>query len=243
MDCLEFRRRLGAEPHARDRDLLAHRDSCAACMAAWERAQHFEHTLLDALTVPVPAGLAERALLAQATGERRQHRRRWQWGWAIAASLLVAVAGGGIAWRHMDAQSLPALAVAHMHGEMASLDLTRPIPAQAVVAGFAGRKTALRGPLPTGTTYVHDCEVGPYTAVHLVSRDDDASVAVLYLPHKQVGARRDFRRDGWRGREVPLERGTLVLLTDRSDKPPFDAIEQAWRLAIDGLGGPRVSVL
>ena len=60
MDGLEFRRRLGAEPHSRAAELLAHRDRCAACAAAWERAQAFERELHAALEVSVPEGLAER---------------------------------------------------------------------------------------------------------------------------------------------------------------------------------------
>ena len=65
-----------------------------------------------------PPGLAERILLAQATGERRQHMSRRRIALALAASLLVAVAGGGLLWRQMDAHTLPALAVAHMPGEI-----------------------------------------------------------------------------------------------------------------------------
>ena len=72
MDCLEFRRRRAAEPQSRDPELLAHRDSCAACTAAWERAQVFERELLAALEVPVPAGLAahQQARLVRLDGDQ-----------------------------------------------------------------------------------------------------------------------------------------------------------------------------
>jgi len=241
MDCLEFRRRLGAEPRSRDPELLAHRDGCAACRAAWERAQSFEHALHGALDVPVPAGLAERVLLAQATGERQHVVRRRRVAFALAASLLVAIGGGGLAWHQLDARSLPALAVAHMPGEIRSLDLVRPIGAPAIAAGFADRGVRLRGPAPADVTYVHDCPVGPYKTVHLVSRVDGTPVAVLYLPHKQVARARDFHRDGWHGRIVPLAHGTLVMLTDRGGARPFDAVARDWRVAIDGEGDARVA--
>lgn len=242
MDCLEFRRRLGAEPQSRDPALLAHRRDCPACAAAWERAQAFEHELQAALDVSVPEGLAERVLLAQATGERRlQSRRRHRIGYALAASLLLALGMGGYALHRRDAGSLPALAVAHMPGEIGSLDLVRPISAQAIAAGFADRGIRLRGPLPAGVTYVHDCPVGPYKTVHLVSRIDDMPVAVLYVPGKQVPQARDFQRGGWSGRIVPLQRGTLVMLTDRQGARPFDTVAQGWRLAIDGSDAARVA--
>lgn len=247
MDCLEFRRRLGAEPQARDARLQAHRDECAACTAAWERAQQAERELLAALEIPVPAGLAERVLLAQATGERRQHVRRRRMALAMAASLLIVVAAGGLIWRQLDAHSLPALAVAHMPEEIHSLDLTRPVDAQAITGGFTYRGVHLHGPLPDDVTYVNDCPVGPYRTVHLVSRVDDVSVAVLYVPGQHARTARDFHRDGWRGRVVPLQHGLLVLLTDRTGKRPFnavaDTVAQDWRVAIDGLGEQRVGQL
>lgn len=247
MDCLEFRRRLAAEPQARDPELDAHRDGCTACAAAWERAQQGERELLAALQVPLPAGLVERVLLAQATGASRQHVRRRRLALALAASLLLGVVGGGLLWRRQDAHSLPALAVAHMPEEIHSLDLTRPISAQAINKGFAVRGLHLRGPLPGDVTYVHDCPVGPYLTVHLVSRVDNTSVAVLYVPGEHAGVMRNFDRDGWRGRIVPLQHGRLVLLTDRANRQTFDrvatTVSRDWRVAIDGLGGPRVTEL
>ena len=247
MDCLEFRRRLAAEPQSRDAGLQAHRQACAACSAAWERAQQGESELLAALQVAVPTGLAERVLLAQATGANRQHLRRRRVALALAASLLLGVVGGGLFWRRQDAHSLPALAVAHMPEEIHSLDLTRPISAQAINEGFAVRGLHLRGPLPGNVTYVHDCPVGPYLTVHLVNRVDNTPVAVLYVPGEHAGATRNFDRDGWRGRVVPLQHGRLVLLTDRANRRTFDQVADTlsrdWRVAIDGLGGPRVTEL
>jgi hypothetical protein len=134
-----------------------------------------------------------------------------------------------------------------MPEEIRSLDLTRPIDAQAIDAGFAYRGVHLRGPLPDDVTYVHDCPVGPYRTVHLVSRVGDQSVAVLYVPGQHAGAAHDFHRDGWHGRVVPLQHGLLVVLSYRIGKHPFnavaDTVAQDWRIAIDGLGEQRVSQL
>ena len=128
MNCLDFRRRITAEPRSRDADLMAHRDTCKeGCAAFWQRAQRFEDDFESMLAIPVPDGLADRILLAQATGERRRQlgmRRAWM---GMAASVLIAFAGVGMLWRHMDANSLPALAVAHMPGEIDSLSLTQPM--------------------------------------------------------------------------------------------------------------------
>ena len=239
MDCLEFRRRLGADPQARDPDMAAHRVGCAACAAAAARAQRFEQALLDALNVPVPAHLSERVLFAKATAERHQFVRRRRMALAIAASLILAVGIGGVTWRQSYAQSLPVLAIAHMPGEISTFALTRPVADQAVIAGFAARQVALKGFVPPNTTYVQDCPVGAYATVHLVSRIDGQSVAMLYFPHKRA-ERKDFNRDGWQGREVPLAQGTLVMLTNRGGTRSFDQLEWAWRAAIDGPGEQRL---
>jgi hypothetical protein len=234
MDCLEFRRILAATPRAQDPTMGAHRNACPACQSAWEQAQRFEDELLGALQVPVPEGLTERILLAQTTGRRQRSARGRRGLLALAASLLVALGLGAATWQQIDARSLPALAVAHMPPEISSLALTQPISAQAVANGFAGRNLPLPGPVPAGTTYVHDCMVGPYPAVHMVTRRDGEPVVVLYLPDKRVARARNFARHGWVGREMPLDRGSLVLLTNGGNRAPFHAVASAWRQAIEG---------
>jgi Protein of unknown function (DUF3379) len=236
MNCLEFRRRIGAEPRSRDPELLAHRDSCKdGCAAFWQRAQRFDDDLEAALAIPLPEGLVDRILLAQATGERRRQvgmRRAWM---AMAASVVIAFAGVGMLWRQNDLNSLPALAVAHMPGEMDSLSLTRPMTDAQVEAGFTGRATRLKGPMPAGVTYVRDCTVGPYPAVHLVTRMNDEPVVALYMPGKMDTAPGTFERDGWEGRQMPLHGGTLVVMAQRgASRGAMDAVERGWRAAIEG---------
>lgn len=235
MNCLDFRRRLTAEPRSRDADLMAHRDTCKeGCAAFWQRAQRFEDDFEAALAIAVPEGLADRILLAQATADRRRQvgmRRAWM---AVAASLLIAVGGAGVLWRSTDATSLPALAVAHMPDEIDTLELTRPITDAQVEAGFTGRALRLKGPAPTHVTYVHDCMVGTYPAVHVVTRMNDEPVVALYMPGKMSEKSTEFHRDGWDGREIPLTGGTLVVLAQGASRKTMDAVAQGWRSAIEG---------
>lgn len=239
MDCLEFRRRLGAEPRSDAADMRAHRARCPLCQAAWQRAQAFEDHLLQAMRVPLPENLIDRLLLTQNTAQRQRWRRRRPW-LAAAASLVLALGAGGYAWHYQDMHSLPAMAVAHMPEEIASLDLTRPLSHSAVADGFAGQGVNLRGQVPFGTTYVHDCMVGPYRAVHLVTRRDHEPVVVLYLPRHPVKSMRQFQRQGWIGREQPLGQGSLVVLTNRGSARPFDAVAREWSQAIQGQRDPNL---
>ena len=61
---------------------------------------------------------------------------------------------------------------------------------------------------------------------------------VLYLPGKHVARVRDFRRQGWVGRTLPLGPGSLVLMTNRGNRAPFPALARAWRRAIEGPATP-----
>lgn len=235
MDCLEFRRRLAAEPGARDAEFLAHRDSCrAGCTESWWRAQRFERQLRNALqSVDAPEDLGERVLLAQATSLRGRLRHRWQIGLALAASLLVALVVAGYAWnlRTADGGPLAGMAIAHVRSEAFSLTLTRPIDATQIRPVFAKRGVTLRN-VPAHAVFAADCRVGPYRAVHLVLRENGSPITVLYVVGHRIADARDFSRAGWQGREVPIGNGTLVLLGNGS--AGFAAAERAVADAVLG---------
>jgi hypothetical protein len=241
MNCLEFRRLLGSDPYSQDPEMLAHRETCSACAAVWQRAQRFEQELAAALVVPVPEGLADRILLAHTTGIRqRQVTRRRSW-MAMAASLVLACAGGGLVWQQTEARSLPAMSVAHVLGEIRSMDQTVALPEQDVAEVLAARGQTMHGPAPAGVTYVHECNVGGHPAAHFVTRMDNEAVAALYMPHVMGTKPETFTRDGWKGREVQMHDGTLVLLAQVDDKHAMDVAEAGWRMAIDGPGGALLS--
>ena len=233
MDCLEFRRRLGSEPRLRDGAALAHQRGCASCADAAARAQAFDAALARALAVPVPDGLAERILLAQLTGARRDGRRRRRAGWlALAAAASLALAFGIARKPQLEPASLQELVVAHVNGpERVVMQQITPVPAAAVERAFANRGVALQS-VPDGVTYVHECPVGDYRSVHMVMPEHGAPVSVLYIVDHRAAAPGDFQRAALRGREVSIADGTLVLLAQADSR--FDAIERSWRNAIEG---------
>lgn len=232
MDCLEFRRRLVGEPRSRDPAFLAHRDSChAGCTEAWWRAQRMERRIDNALSIDVPVNLAERILLAHFTRTRARMRRRWQ-GFAIAASLLMALGLGTFAIdRRPNVDPLPAMSIAHLPGEAMSLTRTQPLGESALRQGFAESGLVLRA-MPDDAVYVHDCVVGPYRVLHLVFREGAEPVIALYFVDHSIAHARDFHRAGWRGREMPLGNGTLVLLS--ADARGFTNVERDMRNALQG---------
>lgn len=225
MDCLEFRRRLAADPRTRAGDFTAHRDSChAGCTEAWWRAQRLEKRIENALAIEPPPNLAERIVLAQATRARMRRRQAWL-GWAAAASLAVAAGIGAFGWqRNAAADPLPALSVAHLHAEAFALAGTQPVTAADLRENFAARGLTLHA-VPAGAVFVRDCDLGRYRTVHLVFRVDNEPVTALYFVDHAVARARDFKHAGWQGREVPVAHGTLLLLG--ADARAFAQVERS----------------
>lgn len=228
MNCLEFRRRLGIDPQCGEVDFVRHRQDCARCAEACERAIGFESALRRALAVAPPPQLAESILLAQATRQQRQrqHYRRGAM-LALAASVVLAF---GIGMR-VEATPLSTQAVEHLREEAAVLTRTKLIPATLVQAAFATRGIALHS-IPGGISFVGCCPMQRHLTVHMVMPGGSGPVTVIYVVDDHERGREDFQRDGWQGRSVPMGQGTLVMLAQ--DANQFDRVESVWRAALQG---------
>jgi len=229
MNCLDFRRQLNIDPHDEAAEFARHRQECARCAEAHERALSFEQTLTKALHVPVPAQLADSILLAHATRQQQQSEKRLRRGGvlALAASILL---GFGIIAMHGEAKPLPQLMVEHLNKEAFVLAMRQPVSDGEVRTAFTESGIALTS-VPEGISFVYCCPVGSYHSVHLVMPEREGPVTVLYLVEDVVKQRENFVQDGWRGRAVPMAHGTLVLLA--RDSSDFDQIESSWRAALD----------
>jgi len=230
MNCLEFRRQLGVDPHFAGAEFVRHRQECARCAEAGGRALEFEAALRRALSVEASPQLAESILFAQATQQRQRRHAYLRRGGllALAATLVLAV---GVGMR-VEANPLPAQAVAHLRGEPEALVLTAPLPAQSIREAFAKRGIALVHTVPGDVVYAACCPMGKHLTVHMVVASQGDPVTVIYLVGDRVPQDGDFEHDGWHGRSVPLEHGTLILLAH--DSGQFDRIVGEWRSALQG---------
>jgi len=228
MNCLEFRRRLGIDPQCSEMDFSRHRQECARCAEACERANGFEGVLRRALAIAPPPQLAESILLSQATRQQRQ-RQNYRRGamLALAASVVLAL---GIGMR-VEARPLSAQAVEHLREETVVLTWTTPVSATSVQAAFATRGISLRS-VPDGISFVGCCPMERHLTVHLVMPGGNGPVTVIYVVDDHEPSREDFQRNGWRGRSIPMGQGTLVLLAQ--DASQFDHVESVWRAALQG---------
>jgi hypothetical protein len=227
MNCLEFRRELLVHPQSSDAAFQRHLHECLRCAEAQQRALTFEGQLKSALAIAPPPQLAEAILLRQATAQK-VHGQRLRRGGALLALAAGVVLAIGIGIRS-QAQPLPELVVQHLNSEAVVLSMTQPLPETDIRNAFAQLGVHVEH-LPAGVSFVACCPVGHYASVHLVMPQTNGPVTVLYLTDVAQQARKDFVRDGWLGRSVPLAHGTLVLLAH--DASRFDQIEGQWRAAL-----------
>lgn len=227
MNCLEFRRELLIHPYSAGADFVRHARDCPRCAEAQQRAFAFEAALKSALAVPAPPQLAETILLKQAT-EHQRSRQRWRRGGGVLALAAGVVLAFGIGM-HIQAQPLSQVSVDHLKSEAFVLSMTKPLPEAKIRKAFADLGVAV-GELPAGISFVACCPVGRYSSVHLLMPQANGPVTVLYLIDDQHESRKDFVREGWLGRSVPLAHGTLVLLGH--DASQFDQVENQWRTAL-----------
>jgi len=228
VNCLEFRRELQIHPQSNDAEFVRHVHECTRCAEAQQRALAFEGALKSALAVPAPAQLAEAILLKQATAQQhaRQQLRRGSALLALAAGVVLAF-GIGLRTR---AEPLADLAVTHIDSEAFVLAMTKPVSNDNIRRAFESLGVSVSAELPADVSFVGCCPVGRYSAVHLVMPQANGPVSVLFVVDDSRETRRDFVRDGWLGRSVPMANGTLVLLGH--DAGRFDRIENQWRTAL-----------
>lgn len=228
MNCLEFRRQLSIDPQCSEVDFVHHRQECARCAEASERANGFEGSLRQALAIAPPPQLAESILLAQATRQQRQ-RQQYRRGAVLALAAAVVLAFGiGI---RVEARPLSTQAVEHLREEAEVLTWTKLVPPESVREAFATRGIALQN-VPDGISFVGCCPMERHLTVHMVMPGGNGPVTVIYVVDDHEPARKDFQRDGWHGRSIPMGQGTLVLLAQ--DGAHFDHVESIWRAALQG---------
>lgn len=154
--------------------------------------------------------------------------------WRIAAGFLLLLGAAGFsfqAWRM--SRPLSELAIAHLAHEPHALAARADIPAPLIAAAFRDAGAALTT-TPARADYLRNCNVGGRPAVHLVVQRPEGPVTLLYVVAGEPTPRGEFAQRGMKGRTVPLDGGTLVLLA--SEDRSFDELEREWRHAITGFG-------
>ncbi|MGQ0384695.1 MAG: DUF3379 family protein [Gammaproteobacteria bacterium] len=203
MNCLEFRRQVGAEPASSGPLLDAHRRECPAC-ARWQNELH----AMDALIARALA--IDPGRLARPKGAAAPFRPRQRY-YAIAASIVVGLAVGFALLVSAPRESLAREVLDHVAHEPGALVATGPVPAEALAAVLDPEGTRLRpgvGDVSFAARCLHQGHVVP----HLVVRTAQGAVTVLLLRHREVDGPEHFEEQGFSGVVLPAPRGSVAVV-------------------------------
>lgn len=216
VNCLEFRRAVGADPNHASAEALAHRAQCPACEKYAQEMQRLNGLIKRALEVPVRA-------------ERKAaNNTRW---YAMAASMVLAI-GIGATFLFLS-YSGPSLAkdlakhIEHERGELTSTE--RRISSELVDGTLRAKGMHLAHPVDD-VSYVQSCPIRGESVPHLIVQTGNGPVTVMILPKESTDKTARFDENGYRGVLVPLQRGSLAVLA--GDDATIDTVAEKMKSAI-----------
>ena len=210
MDCLEFRRHLLADPYSQDPDFVAHKQGCADCRGALQRAEGFEDELRQAFKVTVPDELADGILLGQTTSVRRT-RFRNSWLIGLAATVVIGVGLAVVLLPNANAE-VGEFVVEHIRKEPQAMSSTKIVSQDEVSTLFSYYGVELVGNVGE-VTFAAPCAMYQGAGVHLVMRDEEGPpITVMYMPDVSIQDRIQLEFDGFNGVVMPLARGALAVV-------------------------------
>ncbi|KTF15512.1 DUF3379 family protein [Pseudoalteromonas sp. H105] len=206
MDDLEFRRRVIAQPHNEDQDIVDFAKQDPEHQKFIEQMQELDDSLNQALDIPVPKGLADRILTntpeynddhsapdnANLESEAVEDnvinaQSRFKLGGAplaMAASLFVAIGAFFFTSNeHNVAYGAGEHALTHVYHEINSLEKSTEISLQTVNEKFAELGGKL-DELPGKVTYLMFCDFKGQRGLHLVFESDYGPMTVFIVPSK-----------------------------------------------------------
>jgi len=211
MDCLQFRRAVGADPQHLEPEARAHAAECPQCAGYLRDMLELDTRVLAALRVPVsgPAGGAgETARQRGLAGVPGFDRRRLL---ALAASIVAGVLIGTLLWVGQPRESLAQDLVEHLGHEPQALVATGPADRDVVARVLERGGIRLR---PDGelVSYANSCPFRGHVVPHLVVQTDAGPVTVMVLRNEKTDAPVSFDEQGYAGRIVPAGPGSIAVI-------------------------------
>lgn len=226
MDCLEFRRRVGAEPALSGDEIEAHRRDCVACARYQDELRAMDARIASALAVD--AARIRKAAAAK-TSAGIPTRPRWL---ALAASIVVGVSVGLALWISSPRISLAREVIGHVAHEPGSMVNLVPIEPGALAGVLDPEGARLR---PVGNvTFAARCVYEGHVVPHLVVRMPQGPVTVLLLRHRSVSEKTRISEQGYTGIVLPAPRGSIAIVG--RDQKDLDAIARQVFEAVDWGG-------
>ena len=203
IDCLEFRRRVGAEPFTPDTDVEAHRPGCPACARHQDELQAMDGIIRQALAVdPAPRSATAAGATAGAT------RRRFL---AIAASLVAGAAVGIVLLVGAPRASIAREVIGHVDHEPGAMEATAPL-APAALAEVLDPDGARLRPGAGDVTFAARCVFDGHVVPHLVVRTPQGPVTVLMLRHRTLDEPLHLDESVYEGVVLPAPHGSIAIV-------------------------------
>ena len=225
MTCLEFRRRVGAEPFASDPGIEAHRRECPACARHQDDLRAMDGVIRRALAVDPPPQAADP--VAEPAGATRRRL------FAIAASLVVGAAVGVVLLVSAPRDSIAREVVGHVAHEPGAVDSTVPLAPVALAEVLDPDGTRLR-PGIGEVTFAARCTFEGHVVPHLVVQTPQGPVTVLMLRHRAIEEPLRIDEQGYRGIVLPAPKGAIAIVG--SGSTDIDAVAQTVFDAVDWGG-------
>lgn len=204
MNCLDFRRQVGAEPAAGGPEFDAHRRECAACARHQDELRALDGLIARALAVD-PARIRRPAAGA---GGGPATRRRY---FAIAASIVVGLSVGLVLLVSAPRASIAREVVDHVVHEPGTMNLLVPVAAGALAGVLDPEGTRLR-PGIGDVTFAARCVHQGHVVPHLVVRMPEGAVTVLLLRHREIDEPVQIAEQGLEGVVFPAPRGSIAIV-------------------------------
>jgi hypothetical protein len=217
--CLEFRRRVGAEPFAADPGVEAHRRECESCARHQDELRAMDGIIRRALEVnPALRG-------ASVPAPARRSRLL-----AIAASLVAGVAVAIVVLIAAPRAAIAREVVAHVQHEPDATQARAPLPAAAVDA-ILGPQGMRVGPGAGTVSFAARCVFDGKVVPHLVVQTPEGPVTVLVLAHRKARRPMHFDEQGYAGVVLPAPRGAIAVVG--RDVRDLDAVARQVFEAVD----------
>jgi hypothetical protein len=220
MNCLEFRRQVGAEPSLNDPVVTAHSAACPTCAAYREQLLALDRLLVRAMRIPLEPA-------ARQAPRGRPATRRWL---ALAASVVVGVLVGATLWVSYPAPTLAGEVIGHVRHEPDAWDMRDPLGAEAIEAVLGPHGVRLKS-APGDVTFARRCFFEFHWVPHLVVQTANGPVTVLWLAHREVEALARVEEHEFAGVVLPAPRGSIAIVgrdvpgLDEIARQVFEAVE------------------
>lgn len=206
INCLDFRRRVGAEPFAYGGEISAHRRDCAPCARYQDELQAMDDLVGRALAVE--AARIGKARRAEPSFQPARANRRL---FAIAASLVVGLAVGLVLLVSVPRTSVAREVMDHILHEPGTLAATDPLPPAELAGVLDPDGTRLR-PDIGDVTFAARCLFDGHIVPHLVVRTPRGPVTVLMMRHRRIQEPVEIDEQGYRGIVLPAPHGSIAIV-------------------------------